>query len=62
MSQLEQRLDAIKLEAAAAAQQQLGGVEVDASREGAGNEQSAEKWGMPLNELYRLGLGFFKGK
>lgn len=26
------------------------------------NNEDGEKWGLPLKELYRLGLSFYRGK
>lgn len=57
MEQLANRLDDIQLDktnnpAATPCQQQQQVQDVE----------SSEKWGMPLSDLYRLGLSFFKGK
>lgn len=55
MDQLAHRLDDVKLldngnNAATTQSLQIPDVE------------SSEKWGMPLGDLYRLGLSFFKGE
>lgn len=54
MEQLAHRLDATKLENSINTATTTPKQYPDA--------ESSEKWGMPLGDLYRLGLNFFKGK